>query len=298
MKILITGSNGQVGRELVRQATMHQFDIVGVDIDDVDITDSKAVDGAITEKDVSLVINTAAYIAVDKAEKEPDLAFSVNKHGSTNLAIACCDANIPLIHISTDYVFNGTKTGAYIESDPMNPLGAYSRSKAEGEEEVRKHLKQHIILRTAWLYSIHGANFLKTILKLSRERDEIQVVDDQSGCPTSAVDVAETVLLIAKRILLRKHVAWGTYHYCCLGRGTWYDLAHEIIKVAGKYESLRLKKITPIPTKAYPTIAKRPLNSMLDCTKISQAFRIHPKPWKSRVAETITQLYAQNSTCS
>lgn len=233
------------------------------------------------------MVNAAAYTNVDKAESEPETAFAVNSDGPDNLARVCADANIPLIHISTDYVFNGSKGSPYIESDQVSPIGVYGKSKEQGETRVRLHLKEHIIIRTSWMYGIHGKNFVKTMLRLGKEKKYIKVVADQYGCPTSADDMANVILTIAGQIIRSSEIKWGTYHYCGKGTTTWYNLAEAVFSFAGRYDEKMLQKIEPIKTIDYPTPAKRPVFSALDCSLIENNFGIKARPWQKSLKLTI-----------
>ncbi|MGB6383068.1 MAG: dTDP-4-dehydrorhamnose reductase, partial [Syntrophobacteria bacterium] len=206
------------------------------------------------------------------------------------LASACGKAGIPLVHISTDYVFDGQKQGAYLETDPVSPLSVYGKSKAAGEVEVREHLKEHLILRTGWLYGVHGHNFVKTMLRLGREREKVQVVTDQYGCPTYAADLAETILRIAAKLLDGRQVHWGTYHYCGKGVTSWHGFAEAIFNLARKYVPLKVKQTEAITTAEYPTAAKRPANSVLDCSLFRSHFGFAPKPWNESLARMLHQV--------
>jgi dTDP-4-dehydrorhamnose reductase len=287
MKLLIIGSNGQLGWELCRRGGKRGFDIVALDLPEFDITDDSQVKREVSQSDASLIINVAAYTAVDKAESEPEPAFAVNRDGPANLAAFCHEVGIPLIHISTDYVFDGNKTSPYLETDPVSPLGVYGKSKAEGEIEVRGHLQEHIIIRTAWLYGIHGHNFVKTMLRLGRESEVLRVVDDQYGCPTYAPDLADAVLRIASQIIEERDIAWGTYHYCGRGVTTWYGFAEAIFNEAKRHDSFKVKKLLPIPTKEYPTPAKRPADSALDCSLITKHLGMNIRSWQESLAQMI-----------
>jgi len=289
-KLIVTGANGQLGRELRRKAVPCVFDVISLDLPDFDITDVSAVKDMVAKSGARLVVNAAAYTAVDRAESESDLAYAVNCNGAANLAEACSQANIPLIHISTDYVFDGTKGSAYVETDSISPIGVYGKSKADGEAEIRKILPVHVILRTAWLYGIHGNNFVKTLLRLGQEREEIKVVNDQFGCPTHAEDLAQAVLTIAERILSGRHVAWGTWHYCGSGQTTWYEFAKKIFELAGSRHPLKVRNLIPVTTKEYPTPARRPAYSVLDCTQIRKKFGIAPPPWEESLARMLDEL--------
>lgn len=292
--LIIIGSKGQLGWELVRRGRQKGFEILAFDYPEIDITDPASVKARIPSKKSGWVINAAAYTAVDKAESEPDAAFAVNRDGPGYLARHCCVSDLPLIHISTDYVFDGSKTEAYTEQDTVLPIGVYGESKAAGETEIRNHLPRHIILRTAWLYGVNGQNFVKTILSLGRERPVVKVVSDQLGCPTYAADLADTVLTVIEKGIGDRSDLWGTYHYCGSGATTWYAFTEAIYKIASQYEKLVLKDLVPIKTADYPTPARRPLNSVLDCRKIEKNFGIKPRPWQEALSEMISDLYNSN----
>ena len=292
MKILVTGSNGQLGWELCRQGRERGFDIIALDLPEFDITDQIAVKRLMSLSVPDMVVNASAYTAVDKAESEQDAAFSVNRDGPYYLAEACFKKGTPLIHVSTDYVFDGCKIGPYLETDQASPIGVYGKSKAEGEEKIRCNLKEHIIIRTSWLYGMHGNNFVKTMLKLGRERDEIRVVVDQTGCPTFAGDLAEAILDIALKINDGRKISWGTYHYCGGGSTTWYGFASKIFEIAKGYESFKIKKMIPIKTSEYPTAATRPLNSVMDCSLFTKEFYISQPPWEESLASMLDTLYS------
>jgi dTDP-4-dehydrorhamnose reductase len=291
MKILVTGAHGQVGWELTRRGGDRGFAVEATDVEIFDITNPRAVEEKVCGQAWALVVNCAAYTGVDRAESEPELALAVNRDGPAHLAAACGKGRIPLIHISTDYVFDGEKDGPYQETDPVSPLGAYGRSKAEGEKEVRSRLREHIILRTSWVYGIHGQNFVKTMLRLGRERRVLRVVNDQQGCPTSAADLAEVILAIAGQGGGNR---WGTYHYSGRGVTTWHGFAEAIFAEARKYTSLLVERVEPIPTAQYPTPAKRPANSVLDCSLFTSAFGIEPRPWRESLAEVMQGLFSQD----
>jgi dTDP-4-dehydrorhamnose reductase len=244
------------------------------------------------------VINAAAYTAVDLAETEKKQAFEVNRDGPANLAGFCADAGIPLVHISTDYVFDGSKAGAYREDDPVAPIGVYGQSKAAGEAEVRRKIPEHLIVRTAWLYGVHGHNFVKTMLRLGREKKTLRVVDDQTGCPTYAADLARAILSMADHILAGKKTPWGTYHYCGAGSVTWCGFAQAIFKIAAKHEAFAAPSVIPITSAEYPTPVKRPANSVLDCSKIAKQFGIQPRPWIDGLADMLEALYLFSANSS
>lgn len=292
MRLLVIGANGQLGWEMCKKGRDSNFEISAFDLPELDITDPSAVRKAVSECGASLVVNAAAYTAVDKAESEPDRAFAVNGDAPGFLASACAGARIPLIHISTDYVFDGTKKGAYVETDLISPIGIYGKSKAVGEEKVRSGIVEHIILRTSWLYSAHGQNFVKTILRLGAEREVLRVVSDQYGCPTYAGDLAEAILGIAKQLEQGRPVPWGTYHYCGKGAVSWHGFADEIVRIAqGRDNSLKVKRIDPITTVEYPTPARRPANSVMDCSLILERFHIANKPWAKSLGIMVSLYY-------
>src|SRR5712691_12928846 len=224
MKLLVLGAGGQVGHELCRLAWPAGYRLAAVDRDGIDITQREKVFAAMARERPDIVINAAAYTAVDRAESEPDIAWASNCSGPANLAAACRDAVIPLIHLSTDYVFDGSKSGAYREDDPVEPLGVYGKSKEAGDQAVRGALAQHVILRTAWVYSAHGRNFVKTMLRLAGERPVLRVVADQVGSPTSAGDIAAAISTIVRQIEAG-NTRWGTYHFAGAGAVTWHGFA-------------------------------------------------------------------------
>jgi dTDP-4-dehydrorhamnose reductase len=294
MKVLITGANGQLGRELIRQGWKFNFNIQGVNRQELDITNEGQVNQMLMHVCPSVVINAAAYTDVDKAEKESDIAYSVNKNGPTYLARYCADHGLTLIHISTDYVFDGTKGRPYQENDPIAPLGVYGQSKAQGEAVIRSTLKDHIIVRTSWLYGVYRNNFVKTILKLGHERTDLRVVADQFGSPTSAADLAEALLTIVKKIGAAEQFDWGTYHYCGKGITTWHGLAEKIIQLAESFGTLQIKQVTPITTAEWPTPTKRPPYSVLDCSHLKSQFGIALKPWQESLKHTIDRILSEN----
>ena len=282
--ILITGAGGQVGHELAIADCSHQ--LVALTQQQLDITSSTQITEVFESYQPDILINAAAYTQVDLAEKEQELAFSINRDGVANLAQACKVLDIPLLHISTDYVFDGSKQGAYKESDPVAAPGIYGKSKAEGDAVLLSILKQHIILRTSWVFSATGNNFVKTMLRLGREREELGIVNDQHGCPTSARSIAEVLLGITERYLQGDEIEWGTYHYCNQPETTWFGFATAIFEQAGGFENL---KLNPIATSDYPTPASRPQNSVLDCTRIEANFGIECANWVDELGLVLAQ---------
>jgi dTDP-4-dehydrorhamnose reductase len=290
VKILVLGACGQLGRELTENAHAFGFEAAGLDHDALDITDRAGVESAVSGNRPAMVINAAAYTAVDQAESDAARALAVNRDGAAHVAAACARARIPLIHTSTDFVFDGRKGAPYVETDAVEPLSVYGLSKAEGEAGIRSLLEEHIIVRTSWLYSRWGKNFVKTMLRLGREREILRVVDDQRGSPTHAADLAGAVLAIAARIR-EKSVSWGTYHFCDGGETSWHGFALKIFDLARPREVFRVKEVQPIKTSEYPSPARRPAYSVLDCSLIKRVFGITPPPWTESLARMIETLY-------
>jgi dTDP-4-dehydrorhamnose reductase len=290
MKVLLTGGEGQLGTELIDQAKEYRFEMLAPTMAEMDLTRPADLDRFWGLFQPTLVINAAAYTAVDRAESEEKLAFAVNATAPAHIARRCAREGIPLIHISTDYVFDGQKDSPYLEDDPISPLGVYGRSKAEGESAVRSAFDQHLIVRTAWLYSAHGSNFVKTIMRLAAERDDLRVVDDQIGSPTSAADLAAAVLTLAGCIGVREPFPWGTYHYCGNGVTSWYGLALHVVELLVKSGKMASFRLIPISTAEYPTPARRPAYSVLDCSRIEAAFGINRPPWQKSVALAVHRL--------
>jgi dTDP-4-dehydrorhamnose reductase len=254
----------------------------------VDITQSAAVDAIMRREAPDLVINLAAYTAVDRAESEAEAAWAVNCAGAAHIAAACDESATPLIHLSTDYVFDGHEAGPYSEEDAVNPLGVYGRSKEAGERAVRAALSNHVILRTAWVFGAFGANFVKTMLRLAAERPVLRVVGDQRGCPTPAADIAAALLVITERIE-RGGASWGTFHFAGVEPVSWHAFAKAIFDEAGGWLPAR-PLIEPITTDQYPTAARRPMNSVLDCDKIKAVFGISPPRWRATLVSVIREL--------
>ncbi len=299
-RILVFGGRGMLGSEVVEGLKAVGCEVSAPVRPDVDITDPLSLGSLfVKESAPRLVINCAAYTAVDKAESEPEVSFAVNRDGAANLAGACREIGIPLIHVSTDYVFDGKSRRAYKEDDPAAPLNVYARSKWEGEQAVRSRLGEHIIVRTSWLYGVRGANFVKTILRLGREREQLGIIDDQHGSPTWTRDLAGCIMKSAGRICTGgDKVRWGTYHFCNNGITTWYGFASAIIDEARKRESLKVCEIKPIPTSAYPLPAERPAWSVLDCLKIEEEFGISRPAWEKSLVLMLEELWKVEAPAS
>lgn len=291
MKVLIVGNKGQLGWALERQGLVKGVSIQGADLPEFDLTNREAVRSLVCSEPFSVVVNAAAYTAVDKAESDIDTAFAVNKDGAAHLADACHENSIPLIHISTEYVFDGKGSVPYKPNDPIDPLGVYGLSKAEGEKEINERLPHHLIIRTSWLYGTHGHNFIKTMLRLAKEKKELRVVDDQNGCPTFAGDLAEAIMTIIERLTNDEDLKWGTYHYCNSGITSWYLLTRKAIAIASKYDNFIVENISPIKTFEFPTPAPRPAFSALDSTSFARVFGVKLSPWETSLEKMIKKLY-------
>ncbi|RMH08932.1 MAG: dTDP-4-dehydrorhamnose reductase [Nitrospirae bacterium] len=291
MKIFVAGRHGMLAQELARCLPDAGIDVVCQGRPALDLRAPETLDRAIKSARPDLVINAAAYTAVDQAEADSATAFAVNRDGARALAEICGELDIPLIHISSDYVFDGMATRPYREEDPPAPLGIYGRSKYEGEIAVRSATSQHLILRTAWVYSAYGRNFVKTILRLANEKHELSVVHDQRGCPTWARELAQVLVSICHQLHDRSGLPkWGTYHVCGAGEATWYELAVAVLEEAKSYRTLCAERVVPIPTEAYPTRAPRPRYSVLDCSKIQETFGIYPAPWRVSLQHCMQEL--------
>lgn len=281
MKILVTGANGQVGSELVQQGTLQGVQIIATGKAELDITQSEAVKNKIFAEQPNMVINASAYTAVDRAEEEVGQAFAINRNGPEHLALACAEQKIPLLHLSTDYVFDGLQKSPYVETDRPNPSGIYGKSKRDGELAIEAHHDQHYIIRVAWVFGASGQNFVRTMMRLAKAHDNLKVVSDQMGGPTWAQDIARLLLLMAKRTSNNQAIPWGTYHYMGAPPTTWHGFATTLFHKAQELGMLTATpEIKAITTEEYPTPAKRPPNSVLDCEKICRALNITQPDWK------------------
>lgn len=284
--ILVTGANGQLGNELrVLANTTPSFNFFFTDTHELDITDHFAIEKYFLENKIHACINCAAYTAVDDAENDKELAFKINATAVEYLATVCNKYNAWLIHISTDYVFNGNATSPYKEEDHTDPINYYGLTKLEGEKSALKYNPQSIIIRTSWLYSIYGKNFVKTMIRFMNEKDNINVVNDQFGSPTYAADLAAAII----HILENKQMAAGTYHYCNQGIISWYEFAIAIKEFLQK-ECM----ISPLPASLYPTPAKRPAYSAFDNTKIRLQFDLRIPEWKDSLKKCVAKIIESN----
>ena len=280
IKILVTGGNGQLA-QCLKDVVINENEL-NVDFQDLpylDITDKQQLESYFSKNELDYCINCAAYTAVDLAEEQSNLAYAVNAEGPKNLAEVCKKYQVKFLHISTDFVFDGKKQTPYVETDMPNPLGIYGASKWQGERYIQEVMEDYFIIRTSWLYSEYGNNFMKTMLRLSETRDEISVVSDQIGAPTYAGDLAEVLI----KIVLSSPTNYGIYHYSNSGAISWYDFAEEIFKQFGKKIEVK-----PIKTEEYPTAAKRPKYSVLETTKIENNFNCKINDWQGSL-DKITQ---------
>ena len=287
MKFLIVGGSGQVGREMAALAAPGG-ELVLPPRSVLDLTDRASVAAALAPGGFTAVVNLAAWTAVDKAETAVADAIAANALGPAILAEETARTGIPLVHVSTDYVFDGRKTAPYVEDDPVAPLGVYGLSKLLGESAVRTVNPVHLVVRTAWVFGRHGANFVKTMLRLGAERPVVKVVDDQVGTPTAAADLAAALLAMATRLATDQSVA-GTYHFANSGETSWCGFAREVFRLSGA-SGAKVPELVPITTAEYPTPARRPANSRLSTAKATETFGISPRPWQEALADVVGDL--------
>ena len=286
--LLVFGSGGQLGQEVRGLAAAQGVSCPFVPESEADITDPAAVAAQIASHRPTVVVNAAAYTQVDDAETHVEDAFLANETGVAVLARACAESRTPLIHISTDYVFEGTKSGAYRENDPVASLNVYGRSKFAGEAILRQIAQSYVLLRTSWLYGVYRINFLKTILRIAAERPELQVVDDQHGCPTGTADLAQAILIVAKRLAADASVS-GTYHFAGTGVTTWHGFASEIVAAQSAFTG-RQPPVRAVSSANYARPARRPANSELDSSLFADTFGFRALPWKERTHQVVNAL--------
>ncbi|NDR55562.1 dTDP-4-dehydrorhamnose reductase [Aliiruegeria sabulilitoris] len=284
MKALLLGRDGQVATEILRRAGAHGIEVEALEVPELDFTDPEGAAALVRGKDCDVIINAAAYTAVDKAESEEKLAQLINADGPGAVAKVAAEKGIPFLHISTDYVFDGSGEARFTTDDPTGPLGVYGATKLDGERQVAAAGGWHAILRTSWVFSAHGGNFVKTMLRLGADRDKLTIVADQVGGPTAAADIAEALLAIAKA---GPEAEGGLFHFAGVPDASWADFAREIFAQAGVDCA-----VEDIPTSAYPTPAARPLNSRLDCSRLTRTHGIEPPNWKAALAEVLSELGA------
>jgi dTDP-4-dehydrorhamnose reductase len=291
MRIAVTGKQGQVASALIEVGPKLGVEVLPVGRPELDLLSPKTVLPALANIRPDIIVNAAAYTAVDQAEKEPELAMAVNASGAMAVADTARTLSVPLVHLSTDYVFDGSKSIPYIEQDRVAPANVYGASKLAGERAVTAATHDHVIVRTAWVYSPHGKNFARTMLTLAQNRDEVRVVADQYGCPTYAHDIAVGIVAIGRNLLDRpqQEQLRGIFHLACAGETSWAGFASAI------FESLRLlgkrvPKVTPITSAEYPTPARRPTNSRLDCSKLARVHNITLPSWRASLTVCLERL--------
>ncbi|MGI3131437.1 dTDP-4-dehydrorhamnose reductase [Halopseudomonas pachastrellae] len=298
MRVMVTGANGQLGRELRRSAP-GGVDFIGLTSEQLDITDAAAVEHAVERYQPRLIINAAAYTAVDRAESDLAAASAVNAKGAENLALGAERAGIALFHVSTDYVFNGRSTRPYDEQSATDPQTAYGRSKLQGELAVAGLCSQHVILRTSWVFSSHGANFVKTMLRLARERDQLRVVADQMGGPTSARSIASALWKLAAVYQQQGDFRGGLLHFSGAPVVSWYEFATQIVAVASELQLIdAAPDIQAITSAEFPTPAPRPAFSALDCSHIMSRFGIAQPDWRADLKVVLAELADAHSVSS
>jgi len=291
MKYLVTGEKGQLGKEVVLALQAEKQKVIGISREQLDLAEPEQVADKIVSYRADWVINCAAYTKVDKAEEEQALAFKVNRDSAKAIAKGVSKYGGRLLHVSTDFIFDGQQSHPYSEEDTANPLGIYGQSKWEGEQAVREILPDAVILRTSWVYGIHGHNFVKTILRLASERDELRIVDDQIGTPSWTVDIAQAILSLTKKDVK------GVFHFTNEGVASWYDFAIEIVSIARNLGfPIRARSITPISTSEFPLPAKRPSYSVMRKMKIRQSLDFPIPCWRDSLIAMLEQIKASSSS--
>jgi len=287
MKILLLGKNGQVGWEL-RRTLAPLAEVMAVDYPEINFTDPPALQRLVAEMRPSVVVNAAAYTAVDKAESEPELCRQINAIAPGVLAEAAKKAGALMVHYSTDYIFDGTKTSPYLETDAPNPLGVYGRSKLEGDQAVKASGAAHLIFRLCWVYGARGQNFMLTIQRLAREREKLRVVRDQFGCPTWSRIIAEATALALKQVLADadRSAFNGEYHLAAGGQANWHEFASHIVTLMPEAER-KCREVEAITTPEYPTPARRPAFSVLDCGKMRKTFGLRLPDWEASLRQVL-----------
>ena len=297
MRMIVTGRHGQLVRSLIEASAMTPIEVVPVSRPEIDLSRIEELLPAIDRLFPDIVVNAAAYTAVDAAESNADAALLINGAAAGALATACARRGIPIIQISTDFVFDGTKPSPYLESDQTSPTNVYGASKTLGEQLVAAAAPRHLILRTSWLVSPFGQNFVKTMLRLAAERDVVNVVDDQYGAPTYAPHLAQAILALAATMATASEgdARWGTYHLTNGGETTWYGLAREVFAIASRRGAGSVQ-VNAILTSGYPTPARRPANSRLDGHKLYDTFAMSLPPWQTGIEHCVERLLAQGAS--
>lgn len=294
-RVLQIGRSGQVATEFARSADAAGFRRSVLGRPQIDLTAPASVEDAIrTVDEFDVLVNCAAYTAVDQAESEPDAAYAVNAESVEAMGRAAAARGAAVVHLSTDYVFDGSKAGAYREDDPVAPLGVYGRTKLDGEIRLAAAAPRSVVMRTAWVYSARGKNFVKTMLRVGRDRVELTVVDDQRGCPTSAADIASALVEIVRQVADAPagDTRFGVFHYCGAGETTWRRFAEAVFESARGWP-YPVPRVQAIRTEDYPTPARRPANSVLDTGRIASVYGIQARPWRDALADVMNELRTQ-----
>ncbi|MGE4527163.1 MAG: dTDP-4-dehydrorhamnose reductase [Rhodospirillaceae bacterium] len=291
-RIVVTGVSGQVGGSLIALPPPPGVTFVPAGRGVLDLARPQGLAAALAALAPDAVINCAAHTAVDRAESEPALAFAVNAEAPGEIAAACAARGAPMVQLSTDYVFDGSKTGPWLRTDPVAPLGVYGASKEAGEQAVRAACPRHLILRTSWVYAARGHNFVRTMLRLGAERDELRVVADQTGCPTAAQDIAAAFAALAPRLAQGESLTWGTWHLAGKEATTWHGFAEAIFDCAAPVWGRR-PAVVPIATADYPTATRRPRNSALDCAETERALGLAARSWRDALPSIVAEILAQ-----
>ncbi|WP_134497462.1 dTDP-4-dehydrorhamnose reductase [Microvirga pakistanensis] len=291
MRILVIGVRGQVAQAMAERASSHGVTVQLVGRPELDLLQPDSIEAVVRNSEADAIVNAAAYTAVDQAEAEPDLAMAVNGTAAGVIAATAARLRIPVVHLSTDYVFDGTLDRSYREVDQVQPLGVYGRSKLAGERAVAAATPNHVILRTSWVYSPTGKNFVKTMLRLATDRDEVSVVADQYGAPTSALDIADGAIAICRNLVERRDKAGlrGLFHMTGAGSTSWAEFASTIFDLSCRFEGPSAR-VRPITTAEYPTPARRPANSRLDCTKLAATYGVTLPPWQRSLERCVRRL--------
>tara|TARA_B100000212_G_C27382563_1_gene537744 strand:+ start:3462 stop:4346 length:885 start_codon:yes stop_codon:yes gene_type:complete len=291
MKVLITGANGQLGKEMIDLSPKFNLSVEAFNKNNLDITNKNKLQDTLDIIEPKILVNTAAFTSVDKAETFKESAYAVNHQGPKNLAELCRERSIFLIHISTDYVFNGLKGSEYEEHDQVSPINTYGDSKLKGEEEIRSIISEHIIIRTSWVFGAYGHNFIQTILNLIKNEKDLKIVNDQFGCPTSTRSLADCIYQICTKYSKNEDFEYGTYHFTNQPSTSWHNFAKEIMDLAYKYKIINeIKNIESISHKEYSSLASRPLNSSMSSRKICEMFNLAGSQWKEELELAITKL--------
>ncbi|UTW44860.1 dTDP-4-dehydrorhamnose reductase [bacterium SCSIO 12696] len=287
MTVLIVGAGGQLGRCLCDLLISRSIEFSSYNSKELDVTNLKSVEDVISLERPAVVVNAAAYTAVDKAEEQKEQAFSVNATGAENLARACEGVGAALVHVSTDYVFDGKSERPYTEIDTVNPINVYGSSKLLGEQLIAQRMERYIVVRTSWVFSEYGSNFFKTMSRLALERDQVSVVDDQYGCPTYAGDLALALLKFSELSVDENFDGWGVYHYCGAEQTSWFEFAKSIFELHASKSSKSVATLLPLPSKNYPTPAERPQYSVMSTQKATE-LGIKAADWKAAIKKMIS----------